>query len=113
MSICLIEKEVFKLERQKNFGEYDKDGFPSDPKVEEGTFKGMAVPLTGNEILQVPEGDRTRKNLNIFTAFELEHADIVIRNDERFEVQATEDWTMQGICIQFYKTRVVKVDVAR
>ena len=109
----IIEREPFTFERQTNFGEFDDDGFPASPQIENGSGKGNIQPVSGNEILQVPEGDRTRQLLNIYTATELRHEDVVIRKGIRYEVQLVEDWTMSGDCISYFKVRVVKIDVSR
>jgi len=109
----IIERESFTFERQTNLGEFDDDGFPASPQIENGSGKGSIQPLSGNEILQVPEGDRTRQLFNIYTATELKHEDVVIFKGARYEVQPFEDWTTSGDCISYFKVRVAKIDVGR
>lgn len=109
----LLEGETIEVKRQTNLGEFGDDGYPLDPLFDELTSKGNAQPLSGLEILQVPEADRTRQVLNWFTKDKLELKDIVTRKGDDFEVQTVEDWTMSGQCIAFFKCRLVKVDVER
>ena len=113
MSISLLKTETVTVKRQTNFGQFDDDGFPSNPVFEELTSEGNAQPLSGLEILQVPEADRTRQVLNWFTPDELKLEDIVTRKGIEFEVQTVENWECSGVCIKFFKCRMVKVDVKR
>lgn len=109
----LLSKETLAVKRQTNFGQYDDDGFAEIPVFQNLTTLGRAVPLSGFEILQVPEADRTRQVLNWFTLERLEHKDLIVRGGEDFEVQTVEDWSESGECISFFKCRLVKVDVER
>ena len=109
----LFDRETIDVKRQTNFGEFGDDGYPETPVFENLTSKGNAQPLSGFEILQVPEADRTRQVLNWFTKERLELKDIVVRQGDDFEVQTVEDWSMSGQCIAYFKCRLVKVDVKR
>lgn len=74
------------------------------------TIKGNAQPLNGNELLQLPEGDRQRQNLKLYTKTLLQINDIVTVDGIPFEVQNVEDWTRQ-IRLPHYRARIMKVDI--
>lgn len=67
-------------------------------------------PITGNEKLQVPEADRERDNVWLFTQVELQ------RNDQvtiptipgTWEVHAAENWGDK--CLGHFESRAVKID---
>lgn len=109
----LLKNETIAVKRQTNLGEFGKDGYPLDPEFDELTSDGNAQPLAGLEILQVPEGDRTRELLNWFTEDRLKLTDIVTRDGTEFEVQTAENWSMSGINIKYFKCRLVSIDVKR
>ena len=67
-------------------------------------------PVSGNELLQVPEGDRNRQVLNVFSQkFEIKKDDIVIRNGDEFEVRTVENWNQ--LSLSHFFARIVKKDV--
>ena len=68
---------------------------------------GSIQPITGNEILQVPEGDRQRDLYKIYTSYKLLKNDIVIRvsDSQEYEVQAVQNWAAFGT-LQHYKARL-------
>lgn len=71
------------------------------------TERANIQPLKGNEILQLPEGDRERENMKCFIAFKLQGDDEVIRADGRkYEVQESENWAVFNR-LQHYKTRIM------
>lgn len=108
-----MKEETLAVKRQTNFGVFDSDGFAQLPVFTDLTSIGSAQPLSGFEILQVPEADRTRQILNWFSEIGLQHKDLVVRGGVDFEVQTVEDWTVPGVCVSYFKHRLVKVDVER
>ena len=68
------------------------DGFYSDGKSCEFDIVASIQPLTGREILQVPEGDRLREHFNIFSEFKMQVNDVMIKDSLKYEVQKVEDW---------------------
>lgn len=104
----LLPEASLEGRRQLNKGKYGEDGFPIRPKVMKFNFVGNVQPVSGFEILQVPEADRTRKVLNCWTEFRLEGNDIILFEGEEFEVRTVEDWTQQRL--PHYKARLVKLD---
>jgi hypothetical protein len=70
---------------------------------------GNIQPLNGKELLQLPEGDRDRQAVKIYTAFALENNDTVTRADGiNYEVQAVEDWT--AFHQPHYKARLMRIE---
>jgi hypothetical protein len=66
-------------------------------------------PLSGKELLQLPEGDREKEVKKIYTAFALQNGDGVTRADGiRYEVQAVEDWT--AFHQPHFKARLVRIE---
>ena len=75
------------------------------------TEKANIQPLKGNEILQLPEGDRERENMKCYIPFEIKVNDEVIRSDGRkYEVQESENWNVFGM-LQHYKARIMLKEV--
>ncbi len=105
----LLPEETLQGRRQLNKGKYGEDGFPLEPTFDEFEFVCNVQPISGLEILQVPEGDRTRQVFNCWTEFKLGSNDIVTRESEEYEVRPVEDWTQQSL--SHYKVRLVKRDV--
>lgn len=44
-------------------------------------------PLTGIQILQLPEADRKRESYNLYTESEIKVNDIVVRDSKEYEIQ--------------------------
>lgn len=85
------------------------------------TFSAVisAQPLTGKDLLNLPEAQRTRNYLKGYSATELftaqqsssEKADIVTIDGVDYEVQTVEYWTSEGNTIDpFWKVRLAEVN---
>jgi len=69
------------------------------------TTDASVQPITGNDLLQLPEARRTRRNLGFFTDIELktadEHnvknADVVIHRGISYEIHTVEDWSQMDL----------------
>jgi len=69
---------------------------------------GSIQPLSGHDLLQLPEGDRQRGAHKIYTAYALENGDIVTRADgSRHEVQQVKDYT--AFSLPHYKALLMRV----
>lgn len=66
---------------------------------------GNVQPLSGKDLLIVPEGNRDKEQYWIFTQARLELADKITRNGVNFEVQTSEGWG------SFYQARIMRIDV--
>ena len=69
------------------------------------SIKGNLQPLTGNEILRLEEGDRTRDQFNLWTKTRLMKHDVVIHESRKYQVEIVEEWQ------NHYKARIVRMDV--
>ena len=66
--------------------------FVSSNRFEEFTAQCSFQPLTGRETLQLPEGDRIKSHVKIYTSFAIKRDDIVERDGESYEVQVVDKW---------------------
>jgi len=72
---------------------------------------GNIQPLSGTELQQLPEGDRNRGPLKIYTGFAFENGDVVtLASGVTFEVQAVSDWTAFGQ--PHYKAQLMRIEEA-
>jgi len=113
-SLKLFKSETITVKRQTNLGEFDdRTGLPVSPTFQELSFQGNVQPISGQELLQMPEGDRKRQVLNVFTDFELKNEDIVLRKGSEYEVRTSEDWDQSLLNISHFMARIVRIDVQR
>ncbi len=76
-------------------------------------------PLSGKELLNLPEAQRTRRQIKGYTATELftasealsQKADIVSYDDSTFEVQDVEQWEGSSNALNFWKVRMAEVNL--
>lgn len=80
-------------------------GRPSLEECEKFDILANIQPVTGRELLMVPEGERSRNHLDVFTETRLKPKDVVVRFGERFEVHFVEEWG------PYFKARVRGTDV--
>ena len=73
------------------------------------TVKGNCQPVSGDDILQIPEGDRKRQLLKIYTEDELMVNDIVTVDGKEFEAHPVENWARQER-LNHYKTILILKD---
>jgi hypothetical protein len=80
---------------------------PGAPTVT--TAAGNVQPLSGKELLLLPEGERQRQVVKIYTGFALESGDIVTRADGiQYDVQAVENWT--AFAQPHFKARLTRIE---
>ena len=65
-------------------------------------------PLSGNELLQVPESDRTREQKWFTSEFEPKLNDVLVWNTFKYEVQMVEDFS--EYCTDHWRARIAKLD---
>lgn len=76
------------------------------------TIAAVVTPLTGRELLRLPEGDRDKERLLVLSRSEMRttgvggKADLITINGEDYEVSSVEPWPMFG----FHKAVVTRVD---
>ena len=91
---CQIIKDGESLTiRRREDGKFERGKWISSNRFEE--FEDVSVsfqPLSGRERLQLPEGDRKRSHIKMYTEFQVKVDDIIERNGEDYEVQIVDDW---------------------
>ncbi|MCK5605469.1 hypothetical protein KAR91_26490 [Candidatus Pacearchaeota archaeon] len=109
--MSLIDKKTYSVERPGITTH--TNGVASQAASTTFPIKGNAQPLNGRELLQLPEGDRKRHNLKLYTKTELLPSDLVtIDSGKAFEVQNDENWTRQDR-LSHYKLRIMRLDKTR
>jgi hypothetical protein len=71
--------------------------------------KAAVMPLTGRDLMRLPEGMRTSEALAVYTTTRLQMSgqpDTIAIGDATYEVQEMEDWMQLG---GFYRFTVAKV----
>lgn len=68
-------------------GVYKKSG-----KYEEFKARCSFQPMSGRETLQLPEGDRLKSHVKVYSDFPMKRNDIIFRKGEEFEVQLANLW---------------------
>lgn len=110
MSLLLNEKIT--IRREDAGGEYvDGHYVAVDDESPAPTAKVSIQPLTGKEIIQLPESDRIRQPIRIYTDYQLDTNDIIVRksDNKEYEIQSVENWAPFGR-LQHYKAIGLLVD---
>ena len=102
-------KEIQVLRRED--GEYVNGFFQIGRTVANFIAVGSVQPLTGRERLQLPEGDRDREHLNIWTEDDIRVDDTLIVNCKEFEVRTIDDWENQGLSLIHRRVLAILKDV--
>lgn len=84
--------------------------------ITEFTVNAVVMPLTGKELLNLPEAQRTKRALRVYTDIQLVTADDVNNKkadrfdhqEREYEIQKNEDWTRTDI--EHYKSIAIEVD---
>jgi hypothetical protein len=87
------------------------DGLPTKPEETRFDATASVQPVTGQELLQVPEGDRHREHIYLFTKDDIRLDDTIIYAEREFEVQRVDDWEDQGLALAHRRCRAVLKDV--
>lgn len=100
------------VKRASIAGDYVNGVFvPQEPTT--AVIFGSIQPLGSKEIVRLPEGDRTRQRLKVYSSDKalisrdivLKLADVLVIDCEDFQVEAIEKWP------DFYKLQVVKINI--
>lgn len=78
--------------RRREAGKFYKGRWKSSNRFEEFEALCSFQPVSGRETMQLPEGDRTKSHVKVYTEFALKRDDIIERNGEEFEVQILNNW---------------------
>ncbi len=55
-------------------------------------IRASIQPITGHELMSMPEGERTRSHFNVFTTTKLKNEDLINYKGKVYEVRTVEDW---------------------
>ena len=81
------------------------DGEPLRPPPTEYSFRCNVQPVSGRELLLVPEGDRFKEMYSVWSEGQFKVNDRVVREGANFQVQSVEYWG------SYSRARIVRVDV--
>ena len=102
--MSLLGSEAITVNRAVN--SYGDDGRPQVDSSSTFDTDASVQPLSGNENLQLPEGDRQWENLWCYTTVELQADDEVIRGGKKFEVREARNWSAAGF-LTHYRSRLI------
>ena len=69
-----------------------EDGVGIDPDEETIVVQASVQPLDNEELMRLPEGDRTEGGVSVFSVVRLQPRDQFKYNGISYEVQSIEDW---------------------
>ena len=110
--MSLLLNEDITIIREGSGGDWvDGHYVPAADEDPAPTAKASIQPLNGRERLQLPESDRIRQAIKIYTDSALQDNDIVQRDSDakQYEVQKVENWAVFGV-LQHYKAIGFLVD---
>lgn len=95
---------------------YYLEGVYQPSAIEEIQVVGSLQPLTPKEALLLPENERNKESFNLFTEVELfpasedglRVADLVLVNNEEFQVRSTEAW--RNVDLPYFKSVIQRVN---
>lgn len=101
--MSLLPNEKMTIRREGSGGSYEK-GHRVSAADNLLKAEGSIQPLNGKEVLQLPESDRIRQSVKIYSAFAFQTNDIVVRmsDNAEFEVQKVENWCVFNM-LQHYR----------
>lgn len=110
--MSLLLNENITIKREDAGGEYvDGHYVPAADENPAPTAKANIQPLTGKELIQLPESDRIKQPIRIYTDFALLNNDIMIRDSDsqEYEIQRVSNWAVFGR-LEHYKAIGLLVD---
>ena len=105
--MSLRNKVTYAVTR-KATGSYPNGVYAEGPTTN-FNITGNCQPVSGDEILQIAEGDRKKQILKLYSSTELRKNDVVTVDNKPFEANPVEDWTRQGR-LQHYKIILILKD---
>jgi len=78
--------------RRRESGRYYKGRWRTSNRYEEFEAQASFQPMSGRETMQLPEGDRLKSHVKVYTKFNLKRDDIIERGEEEYEVQVLLNW---------------------
>lgn len=99
-----MNRNLLKVARENRITWFE--GIPFSDRKTDFEIRALVVPITGKELLLLPEGDRFRNNIQIYTQGDIRDNDVVIYMNQPFEVQTVFNW------VEIYRTaRAMRLDV--
>ncbi len=83
-------EDVSVIRREK--GKFYRGKFQSSNRFQEFEIRCSFQPITGRETMQLPEGERLKSHIKIYTEFQILRDDIIVRGEEKYEVQSVMNW---------------------
>lgn len=83
------------------------DGKPVAQREAKSLIRGTVQPLTGRDLLLVPEGDRTKEQYWFWTECNVMLMDRIERCGVNFQVQGVQNWG------SFNQARMMRIDVGQ
>lgn len=80
----------------------------SDPIVEEVIIQGSIQPVSGEDLVKVPEGYRAEDMKMLFAHVELEELDKVLFKNKTYRVEGKDDWDVISAPLRHYKYVLLK-----
>lgn len=84
--------EFLTLRRYDSEGKYYRGKFIRNRMYTEHQIQCSFQPITGREILQLPEGDRLKDHAKVYSEFAMKDGDVIVRDGKTYEVQAAYLW---------------------
>lgn len=81
------------------------DGKPVKSDVTTFKARGSFQPLSGRDLMLVPEGDRLKEQFWLYTPSKIKINDRVVRCGINFQAQTIQDWG------DYQQVRVMRIDV--
>lgn len=112
MSPKALRKTPYSVKRYKGDIYDEVTGLTRSRESDKFPARGSIQPLSGHEILQLPEGDREKKHLWVYTEFELKIDDVITHKSQEFETRFVECWD-DSDKFPYFLARVEMIDVER
>jgi len=93
--MSLLQNETITITR-KAPGSY-VDGFFVAGSSSDISILASVQPLTGNEFLQLGEGDRYKEAWKVFSTSEIRANDVITRSGKTYEVRRVSDYSSHGL----------------
>lgn len=83
--------------------QYDASGEAITATLATATdIEANCQPATGEQLLRLPEGRRTKETLNIWTLTPISEQDIIVRNNKTYEIDHVNDWQSPSSTLPHY-----------
>jgi hypothetical protein len=88
----LVKDAEIVVIRRREKGKFYRGKWVGSNRFQEWEARASFQPVSGRETLQLPEGDREKVHVKVYTDFAVKRDDIIERKDEQYEVQVLNNW---------------------